>query len=182
MPAFSPRRLVIASFAFAAIAAASLAFVSCGGSAEGQNSAAMTPEQKIERGRYLVNIAGCNDCHTNGFMQEGAAIPEDKRLTGMPVGWKGPWGTTYAANLRKTAALFDEAAFIKTMKSAKGNTGRPPMPWPSLAAMSDTDLAAVHAYLKSLGDSGVMMPLALPPGKEPDTPYFDFTPKNLPNP
>ena len=31
------------------------------------------PDMKsVERGRYLVRIAGCNDCHTAGYAQSGA--------------------------------------------------------------------------------------------------------------
>ena len=46
------------------------------------------------RGKYLVQIAGCNDCHTPGFMQKGFDVPESDWLVGVPVGWRGPWGTT----------------------------------------------------------------------------------------
>ena len=55
----------------------------------------------VERGRYLTHVAGCNDCHTPGYMQNGGPkLPEKDWLTGVPVGYQGPWGTTYAANLR----------------------------------------------------------------------------------
>jgi mono/diheme cytochrome c family protein len=29
----------------------------------------------VERGRYLVKIAGCNDCHTAGYTQANGAVP-----------------------------------------------------------------------------------------------------------
>ena len=47
-------------------------------------------------------VASCNDCHTPGYMQKGGAVPVGEWLTGTPVGYQGPWGTTYAANLRLT--------------------------------------------------------------------------------
>ena len=54
----------------------------------------------IERGRYLVKIAGCNDCHTPGYAQAGGSVPENKWLMGDTLGYQGPWGTTYPVNLR----------------------------------------------------------------------------------
>ena len=58
----------------------------------------------VARGRYLVTIAGCNDCHTAGWMEHPGEIPSAQRLTGNPVGWHGPWGTSFAANLRLVVA------------------------------------------------------------------------------
>ena len=41
----------------------------------------------VERGRYLVVVSGCNDCHTPGYMQNGGPkLPEKAWLTGAPVG------------------------------------------------------------------------------------------------
>lgn len=35
------------------------------------------PDQKsLGRGRYLVKIAGCNDCHTPGYMQSAGKVDE----------------------------------------------------------------------------------------------------------
>ncbi|HEY1230376.1 MAG TPA: hypothetical protein VGF26_23955, partial [Ramlibacter sp.] len=62
----------------------------------------------IERGRYLARIGGCNDCHTRGYAQSGGKVPENQWLTGDGVGWSGPWGTTYPANLRLALAKVSE--------------------------------------------------------------------------
>src|SRR5690348_12400159 len=99
------------------------------------------------RGRYLVMIGGCNDCHTPGFMQKGDAIPESLWLTGNPVGWRGPWGTTYSSNLRQFVKDMDEETWVKVIRER--NT-RPPMPWSSLHAMDDRDLRSTFRYIKSL--------------------------------
>jgi hypothetical protein len=32
----------------------------------------------IERGRYLVTITGCNDCHTEGYAEARGEIPESE--------------------------------------------------------------------------------------------------------
>ena len=65
--------------------------------------AAAKPESDKEvrdRGRYLVWVGGCNDCHTPGFPEAAGNIPEEQWLTGNPVGFQGPWGTNYPKNLR----------------------------------------------------------------------------------
>ena len=43
---------------------------------------ASTPE---EAGRYIVEIAGCNDCHTDGYMETNGQIPESEWLKGSAV-------------------------------------------------------------------------------------------------
>ena len=57
-------------------------------------------DPQVARGRYLITIAGCNDCHTPNYPQSGGKTPEKEWLTGDALGWRGPWGTTYAPNLR----------------------------------------------------------------------------------
>ena len=127
-----------------------------------------------ERGRYGIAVGGCNDCHTPGFMEKGWAVPETEWLTGVPVGWKGPWGTTYASNLRLFLKDFDEDTFVQVARSR--NT-RPPMPWPNLHAMSDTDLRSVYRYIRSLPVKGERMPDYVPPGQEPTTVYVNMFPQ-----
>ena len=56
--------------------------------------------ERIRQGRYLVEIAGCNDCHTAGYAPSGGKVPEAQWLTGDALGFAGPWGTTYPGNLR----------------------------------------------------------------------------------
>ena len=70
----------------------------------------------------------------------------------------GPWGISYTANLTPDSATgigaWSEQTFINTIRNGKhlGN-GRPilpPMPWNYVAKLTDDDLKAVFAYLKSL--------------------------------
>jgi hypothetical protein len=94
---------------------------------------------------------------------------------GLPVGWRGPWGTTYASNLRLYVHDFANADIWAAAMRKRSTL--PPMPWHSLHVMSDSDLKAIYTYIKSLGAKGEMMPKALPPGVEPKTPYFLFEPQ-----
>jgi hypothetical protein len=109
---------------------------------------------ELARGKYLVGIMGCDDCHTP--MKMGARGPEPdmtRRLSGHPqglrlpkapapdmAGWiwtgnatntafAGPWGVTYAINLTSDATgigAWTEANFVKAIKEGKHlGVGRP---------------------------------------------------------
>lgn len=135
-------------------------------------------EDQIAAGRYLITVGGCNDCHTNGFMEKGMQIPEEDWLTGSPVGWQGPWGTTYSQNLRLRVHEIDEDQWVLLLKNGKG---LPPMPWENVNQISEPDARAMYAYVKSLGNKGERMPLAVKPGVMPGTPYLSMFPQNMPN-
>jgi mono/diheme cytochrome c family protein len=125
----------------------------------------------VERGRYLVKIGGCNDCHTPGYAISAGKVEEKLWLTGDAVGWRGPWGTTYASNLRLLAQTMTEDRF---MKRARSEQLRPPMPWFNVRDMTDEDVKAIYAYIKHLGPGGKAAPAYLPPGQEPKGPFIQF--------
>lgn len=131
-------------------------------------------DKSIERGRYIVQTSGCNDCHTAGYIPSAGKVPEKEWLRGDTVGFRGPWGTTYPANLRLYFANVSEKAFIADARSGRM---RPPMPWFNLAAMTDADLRALHRYVRSLGEPGAPAPAYVAPGEEPRTPYIVFVPQ-----
>lgn len=130
----------------------------------------------VEAGRYLVIVGGCNDCHTAGYLQTEGNVPESEWLLGSPVGWRGPWGTTYPSNLRLTTQNLTEDGFVTILKTRKA---LPPMPWMNVARLSDRDARAIYRYIRSLGPKGEVMPAAVPPGVEPSTPYLDLEPKHM---
>ena len=125
--------------------------------------------QTLERGKYMVQTGHCNNCHTSGYTGKQGNVPEKDRLLGStPLGYRGPWGTTYASNLRLTVAQFTQDQWIKY---AKAVTPRPPMPWWSLRDTTDADLGAMYLYIKHLGAAGEPAPDFVPPDKEPKPPY-----------
>jgi mono/diheme cytochrome c family protein len=133
-------------------------------------------KRAVDRGRYLVQIGGCNDCHTPGYPQSDGKTPEADWLTGNPVGFQGPWGTSYPANLRLVVQSMPEAQWLARARTPM----RPPMPWFNLRDMSDADLRAMYSYIRSLGPKGDPAPVAAAPGVAVKTPYFVFVPQNLP--
>ncbi len=129
-------------------------------------------EQKtIDRGRYVAKIAGCNDCHTPGYAQSGGQVPEAQWLTGDTLGWSGPWGTTYPANLRLVVAGMSEQEWVQRARTAQY---RPPMPWFNLRDMGESDLRALYRYIRSLGPAGTPAPAYLPPGDKAEGPVVQF--------
>src|SRR5215475_5085902 len=66
----------------------------------------------LARGKYLVYLGGCNDCHTDGYAASDGTTPEKDWLLGSPFGFKGPWGTTYAPNLRLTLSKLTDAQWV----------------------------------------------------------------------
>ena len=126
----------------------------------------------IEAGRYLVQITGCNDCHSPRGAPGSPPLDEADTLRGNGVGFYGPWGTTYAANLRLTTATLTEEAWVDMLSTREG---RPIMPWASVRAMDDADKRAIYRYIRSLpGEPGEAVPDGLPPGQVPSTPYEDL--------
>jgi len=160
------RRMVFSAVLLAACAAPVGAAAAQNDPARGKPS-----NPQVERGKYLVKIAGCNDCHTPGYAQSGGKVPEGQWLTGDKLGWRGPWGTTYPANLRMYMANLTETQWVQRAKTLET---RPPMPWFALRDMSEQDLKALYHYVRSLGAGGEPAPVYVSAGNEPRTPYVQF--------
>lgn len=131
----------------------------------------------VSAGRYIVIVSGCNDCHTPGWAATGGQTPEAQWLTGTPVAWRGPWGSTYPSNLRLLARDISEDQWATMLRTRRD---RPPMPWMNVNRMHEADARAVYRYLRALGPAGEPMPAGLPPGAEPKTPYIPLEPPQAP--
>ena len=129
-------------------------------------------DDALARGRYLVSVSGCNDCHTPGYMQSAGTTAERDWLVGGDVGFQGAWGTTYATNLRLLAAQLDEAQWLPRTPSPM----RPPLPWVSLAKMTVEDRRAIWRFIRALGPAGTPAPSFVLPGQAPLTPVIVFEP------
>jgi mono/diheme cytochrome c family protein len=113
-------------------------------------------QQPVERGKYLVTLASCTDCHTPGFF---FGKPDMARyLGGSDVGFEIPGlGVFVGPNLTpdKETGLgnwTDEqiVAALKTGHRPDGRVLAPIMPWKALASLTSEDALAIVAYLRSL--------------------------------
>ena len=150
---------------------AGIAIVACAaGVAHAQSKAAKPSPADVARGKYVAQIAGCNDCHTPGYAMSGGKADDKVMLTGDALGWRGPWGTTYPANLRLVVADLTEDQWLKHARVER----RPPMPWFALRYMSDADVRALYRYIRSLGPGGQPAPAYVRPDKTPNGPFVQF--------
>lgn len=115
---------------------------------------AVSPE--VERGQYLVNIAGCNDCHTPGYF---LGKPDMTRyLGGSEVGFELPGlGVFHGPNLTpdKETGLgaWTDAQIVAALQTGKRPDGRelaPIMPWHAFAKLTRQDVDAIVAFLRSV--------------------------------
>ncbi|HTW74852.1 MAG TPA: hypothetical protein VMD56_08035, partial [Steroidobacteraceae bacterium] len=116
--------------------------------------------------------------------------PANERLPPLPAGvlapgnwgavttsdetaWVGAWGTSFAANLTPDPTGLGNwtvQMFINSMRNGKymgiSRPILPPMPWAYYGQMSNRDLEAIFAYLRSLRPISNLVPEALPPAGE----------------
>ncbi len=159
----------------------------------------MSNQSDVERGRYLVAICACDDCHSPKIMTEqGPVVDSTRRLSGHPAdmklaeikqseiapgkwylgeqdltAWVGPWGVSFPVNLTPDTETgtgsWTPELFIRIMRTGKfmgiesGRSLLPPMPWQNYRQMTDEDLSAIFAYLKSLPPISNKVPDPLPP-------------------
>ena len=104
--------------------------------------------KKLARGKYLVTVAGCNDCHTPWVMgpkgpepdmgrmlsghPQSEALPAPPKLGEGPwivsashtnTAWSGPWGVSYTANLTPDAETglgkWTQRNFTETIRTGR---------------------------------------------------------------
>ena len=110
------------------------------------------------------------DVDRKAMESKGLAVTNDLTV------WVGPWGISYAANLTSDSTgigNWNEAQFILCIREGKwmGLAGSrellPPMPWRDYKNMTDVELKAIFAYLKSTKPiqnvvSGAELPVSAP--------------------
>jgi hypothetical protein len=162
-----------------------------------QSQVSADQKAMVERGRFLVEFGGCNDCHTPWIMTAGGFRSDSTRyLSGHPAdmhapapklempwlaacnatftAWAGPWGISYTANLTPDSSgmgVWTEDMFIQAMRTGKhwgvSRPIMPPMPWETLGRQSDADLKAMYAFLQTIPPVHNIVPDYEPP---PDPP------------
>jgi mono/diheme cytochrome c family protein len=110
---------------------------------------------KLKRGFYLATIGHCMECHTPFAPSGGPDFASSLGKGGRE--FPGPWGISKSRNItsHKTAGIADWTdAEIKTaITQGKRKDGTPlkgPMGYQYYAKMTDADLDAVIAYLRTI--------------------------------
>lgn len=101
----------------------------------------------LERGRYLVTAANCASCHTvagGEFMAGGVAF-------------ETPYGRLYSTNITPDPetgiGAWSRQDFVASMRHGVRPGGEhlyPAFPYTAFTRISDSDLAAMHAYLQAV--------------------------------
>lgn len=92
-------------------------------------------------------------------------------FTATSTGWSGPWGISYTANITPDdetgIGKWTYENFRDTIRNGRhmgrGRPLLPPMPWPMYRHMTDEDLGAIFAYLRTVPAISNKVPEPQPP-------------------
>jgi mono/diheme cytochrome c family protein len=119
-------------------------------------SRAAQAAEDVARGKYLVSISGCNDCHTPGYF---FGKPDDSRyLGGSEVGFEIPGlrvfhGPNLTPDNETGLGGWTDAQIVTAMTTGKRPDGRglaPIMPWRAFANFANEDVSSIVAFLRTL--------------------------------
>lgn len=116
----------------------------------------LAQDAQFKRGKYLVTLGGCNDCHTPGYF---FGKPDMARfLGGSEVGFDIPGlGVFHGPNLTPDQdtglGKWSTEEIVTAITKGQRPDGRvlaPIMPWHAFASLTREDVRAIAAFLKSL--------------------------------
>ena len=124
--------------------------------AMGMFVSAHAADASVERGKYLVTLAGCSDCHTPGNFLGKPDMAQF--LGGSDVAFEIPGlGAFAGANItpdRQTGiGNWNVEQIVTALKTGRRPDGRmlaPIMPWRDFAFLSKKDATAIAKFLKSI--------------------------------
>jgi mono/diheme cytochrome c family protein len=109
---------------------------------------------KVKKGFYLATVAHCMECHTP-MGPKGRDFVNDLGKGGFA--FKGPWGISVSRNItaskEKGIGNWTDAEIKRAITQGVRRDGsklKPPMAYHSYAEMTDDDLDAVVAYLRTV--------------------------------
>ncbi len=141
---------------------------------------------QVKRGRYLVEIAGCGTCHTDGALIGESSAARLLAGSHLGIAYTNPFrdalpGVAYPSNLtpdpRTGLGNWSDAQMAAAIRM--GELGSDPghlmvMPWPLYQHMSDDDVNAIVTYLRSIPAIEHQVPKRVAPGTRAPTPYVYF--------
>jgi mono/diheme cytochrome c family protein len=129
-------------------------------------------ESPVERGHYLVVVAGCNDCHTPGFFFGKPDM--DKYLGGSDVGFEIPGlgvfnGRNITPDKETGIGAWTDEQVVTAITAGKRPDGRqlaPIMNYPAFVNLTKEDAAAIVAYLRTIPPVSNKVPGPYKPGEK----------------
>lgn len=106
---------------------------------------------QVKRGAFMTLMASCTGCHTP---QEKGQVKPGLEFAGGLL-FEAPQGTVMAANITPDPSgigYYDEDLFLQAVRTGKvkARSLSPIMPWYFYAQMTDEDVKAIFAYLRTL--------------------------------
>ena len=145
---------------------------------------AVLAQAPVERGKYLVTIAGCNDCHTPGYF---FGKPDKARfLGGSEVGFRSSRARHLmvpTSRLTRPASNWTSAQVLAALQIGVRPDGRllaPIMPWHAYASLSQSDASAIVAFLRSLPPVKNKVPGPFGPTDKPTSFVMKIVPRRRP--
>jgi mono/diheme cytochrome c family protein len=144
--------------------------------------AAMADDSQITRGKYLVTIGGCNDCHTPGYF---FGNPDMSRfLGGSDVGFEIPGqrvfvGPNITPDKKTGIGSWTPEQIVKAIQFGERPDGRmlaPIMPWHAYVKLTADDAMAIATFLKSLNPVSNQTAGPFKPGEKVSTFMFRILP------
>jgi mono/diheme cytochrome c family protein len=156
--------------------------LAAGLAAAGLSAAAYADDAQVARGKYLVNVIGCNDCHTPGALLGKPDMA--KFLGGSDVAFMVPGlGAFLGPNLTPDDATglgkWTPEQIVTAFTTGKTPDGRilaPVMPYQNFANMTPADAQAVALYLKSLPPISHQVPGPFGPNEKVTTLVYTVVP------
>lgn len=117
---------------------------------------ALADDPQIMRGKYLVTIGGCSDCHTPGHF---FGTPDMSRfLGGSDVGFEIPGqgvfvGPNITPDKETGIGSWTREQIVTAIQAGQRPDGRmlaPVMPWQAFAQLTADDATAIAAFLQNL--------------------------------
>ena len=138
-------------------------------------------QDQAARGKYLVTIMGCNDCHTPGYFLGKPDFAH--ALSGSDVGFEMPglgihWGPNLTPDPETGLGKWSDAQIITAFRTGVRPDGRkliPAMPYGGFAVLTDADAQAIVAYLRSLPSAVHQVTAPTKPGEPAKAPYMTVT-------
>ena len=132
-------------------------------------------DAQTDRGKYLVIVAGCSDCHTPGSLLGKPDMT--KFLGGSNVGFAIPGlgvfpGRNLTPDKETGLGTWTKAQIVTAFTTGVRPDGRilaPIMPWQALSKLTKSDALAIATYLKSLPPVKNAVPGPFGPSEKPTT-------------